>query len=391
MFQATVSDSGLITYMIANFACVLFMLPILRKIKTTVGSQMEAELFFMMICTFLVHIATDTLMLFFREINHAFPYWACNIITIIDEISVLLVGFFWFLFGWVRLQLHNFQKMLFKILISLPAAVDIVLSVVSPWTGFLFQINEAGVYQRGPLYFVQAGTVFSYIILTSVAAVYKANQVKSPSEKNKALSLINFVIAPSAAGILQIINHNTPIMNLGLTLGIYYVYTDMLDLQVFNDSLTGLNNRRRAQYYLSDSLEEASAKPFYVYMIDVDYFKEINDLYGHGEGDRALCVVADALKETAVIFSGFAARLGGDEFLMSAYISSGVIPEKIAGLLNDKIKNSCSTLALPYTVNLSVGYMRCDKEHADLAEVLQKADEMQYMRKREHHKTNELK
>ena len=389
MFQATVSDSGLITYIIANLACVLFMLPMIRKIKTTVGSQMEAELFFVMICIFLVHIVTDSLMLFFSEINLAFPYWACNVITIIDEISVLLVGFFWFLFGWVRMQLSCLQKILFKVLISLPVMIDVVLSVSSPWTGFLFQINDAGVYQRGPLYFIQAGTVFFYIILISCAAMYKANKIKSPSEKNKALSLIKFIIAPSIAGILQIINHNTPIMNLGLTLGIYYVYTDMLDMQIFNDSLTGMNNRRRAQYYLSDSLEEAAENPFYVFMIDIDYFKNINDAYGHSEGDRALCVVADALKETAAVYNGFAARLGGDEFLMSAYISSGVIPERVAGMINEKIKNACTAQNLPYTVNLSVGYMKCDKEHADFAEVLRKADEMQYLHKREHHKTEE--
>lgn len=389
MSDLTITNSGVITYILANFACFLFMLPILRKVTTTVGREMEAKLFFVMICMFLIHLFTDSAMLFFPQLYAISPAWICSVITIADELSLLFVGFFWFLFGWVRLQLHYFDDMRFKVLILIPCIIDIFFAVLSPWKGYIFSIDNHGIYARGPFYFVQVCAVFSYIVLICTAAVIKSHKEKSTFDKNKDLSLIKFMITPAVAGILQIINYQTPIMNLGLALGIYYVYIDMLAMQVFNDSLTGLNNRRKAQYYFTDCLKEASEKPFYVFMIDVDYFKEINDKYGHAEGDRALCMVASSLKDTAGQYDGFAARLGGDEFVMSAFISSGIVPEEMTNIINEKIQRSCKEMNVPYTVNLSVGFMKCDSDQITIMEVLQKADEMQYKSKREHHRWGE--
>ena len=70
-------------------------------------------------------------------------------------------------------------------------------------------------------------------------------------------------------------------MTIGVALAIYLEFIDMLDMQVNNDALTGLNNRRRAEYYLTDCIEDAEKNPFCIYMIDVDHFKQINDTYGH--------------------------------------------------------------------------------------------------------------
>ncbi len=81
------------------------------------------------------------------------------------------------------------------------------------------------------------------------------------------------------------------------------------------DPLTGLSNRRGFDQALDELMSEASrsGEPLSAVLIDVDHFKAVNDTYGHEEGDRVLCRVADMWRD-AVPDRAFLARHGGDEF-----------------------------------------------------------------------------
>jgi diguanylate cyclase (GGDEF)-like protein/PAS domain S-box-containing protein len=84
-----------------------------------------------------------------------------------------------------------------------------------------------------------------------------------------------------------------------------------------HDALTGLPNRRGIASSLSDLFNHSSPKRLSetaVLQIDLDYFKQVNDTFGHAVGDRVLCHVARIL-EDAVRRSDFVGRHGGDEFL----------------------------------------------------------------------------
>ncbi len=81
-----------------------------------------------------------------------------------------------------------------------------------------------------------------------------------------------------------------------------------------HDPLTGLANRR----LLFEQLERrcrAGARPFYLAVLDLDGFREVNQLLGHEGGDRLLCGFAERLRR-AVPAEGMVARLGGDEFVL---------------------------------------------------------------------------
>ena len=93
--------------------------------------------------------------------------------------------------------------------------------------------------------------------------------------------------------------------------------------QIYRDPLTGAYSRHYLEYYLPHRLGQDS-----VMLIDVDDFKDINDIYGHLAGDRALCSSVDAIssciQETDVLI-----RYGGDEFLLlMPDIPEQEIPEK---------------------------------------------------------------
>ena len=86
--------------------------------------------------------------------------------------------------------------------------------------------------------------------------------------------------------------------------------------QADHDELTGLYNKRSLNSYLEDVFEDCllNEKELGILFLDIDYFKQLNDRYGHGKGDAGICAVADTLKKCFP--EDYVARYGGDEFLV---------------------------------------------------------------------------
>ena len=91
-------------------------------------------------------------------------------------------------------------------------------------------------------------------------------------------------------------------------------YNDRLKKEANTDRLTGLFNRRRALEYLDDMISEQNGNPISVAMGDIDFFKKVNDTYGHDIGDVVLKEVAALM--TRMCSDAFVARWGGEEFLI---------------------------------------------------------------------------
>ncbi len=81
------------------------------------------------------------------------------------------------------------------------------------------------------------------------------------------------------------------------------------------DGLTGVCNRRRVNDYLSELNSWLRESDIYVYIVDIDNFKNYNDTYGHLNGDEVLKDVASILKENFESCGGFLGRYGGEEFI----------------------------------------------------------------------------
>ena len=91
---------------------------------------------------------------------------------------------------------------------------------------------------------------------------------------------------------------------------------DELIALAYRDDLTGLYNRRYFRESLTRPLEEASDSTVYTFLlVDIDFFKDINDSYGHQAGDHVLVTVARILTE-AVEAEEIVVRYAGDEFIV---------------------------------------------------------------------------
>jgi diguanylate cyclase (GGDEF)-like protein/PAS domain S-box-containing protein len=90
------------------------------------------------------------------------------------------------------------------------------------------------------------------------------------------------------------------------------------DLQdtAYDDSLTGLGNRRFSEYRVGEEVERRSMRPepLIVGFVDIDHFKRVNDQHGHARGDLVLQTVADVLRKS-LRGSDYVGRWGGEEFI----------------------------------------------------------------------------
>lgn len=105
-----------------------------------------------------------------------------------------------------------------------------------------------------------------------------------------------------------------------------------------HDELSGLYNKRYLSHYMEELFEEAMEKelPLGVLFLDIDYFKQMNDHYGHQKGDDCIIAISDAIR--TCMQDDFAARYGGDEFVILTIGRSREYMEERAKMLVDNIR-----------------------------------------------------
>ncbi len=150
------------------------------------------------------------------------------------------------------------------------------------------------------------------------------------------------------------------------------------------DELTMLSNRRGFESLARHSLGLCRRldKPASLLFFDLDLFKQINDSFGHAEGDRALANFAKLLRDT-FRDSDVLGRLGGDEF---AVLATNVAKETLPGALarlQQAVHAHNSAAQRGYDLLYSVGAVEFDSScHADIVALMAAADTLMYAQKR---------
>lgn len=149
------------------------------------------------------------------------------------------------------------------------------------------------------------------------------------------------------------------------------------------DPLTALDNRRALYLRAPVLLAQASpASPGALLLIDIDHFKQVNDLHGHDAGDRLLMALSDLIRG-ALPHGALAARLGGDEFVILLRGVSGAAAQALGqGLREAFAQQAHAMYATPQPVSLSIGATVVDQPDMELSHWLKRADEALYASKR---------
>ena len=153
------------------------------------------------------------------------------------------------------------------------------------------------------------------------------------------------------------------------------------------DALTSLFNRRYMESHLGTLVEQASArnKPLAVLVLDIDYFKSINDSHGHDAGDDVLREFALRIKRS-IRGIDLACRYGGEEFVIVMPETDMAVAAMVAERLRRRIAAEPFAIqqgarSIPVTISIGLAALRGKNENA--ATVLKRADQALYRAKRD--------
>ncbi|MFD1178043.1 GGDEF domain-containing protein [Paenibacillus puldeungensis] len=170
------------------------------------------------------------------------------------------------------------------------------------------------------------------------------------------------------------------ILLIGFTIVLRFLLKERSALRelAYQDPVTGLLNRNGLDNFWSNYKSKESLA---VLSLDLDFFKEINDTYGHQAGDELLREVSRSLKQVTNK-NQLSFRVGGDEFL---FIMKNCDPNKVrimAGLLLDKIARPYYIEGRDVSVTASIGISISQGYRAERSRMLQEADNAMYYAKR---------
>ncbi|MCB5362713.1 GGDEF domain-containing protein [Pusillimonas sp. CC-YST705] len=150
-----------------------------------------------------------------------------------------------------------------------------------------------------------------------------------------------------------------------------------LHADVHTDPLTGLGNRRSLDAALTEF--QTANLPFAAVSVDIDFFKKINDTYGHDVGDQVLQSLANCLKEVCRA-GDVPCRVGGEEFLILLPGTDKHAAAQMAERLRRQVEAADMPMVGNITVSLGVAHWPDDAK--SIAAVLKLADDMLYQAKR---------
>ena len=241
---------------------------------------------------------------------------------------------------------------------------------------WMFGFDENLQYRRYAGFIVYLILLFVMSAGFSVLLLVRAGNESDPSRRGLFRLVSSFPVCLLLALLLSQLGESVPVICVCMLMEVVCIFVGNMNHQISTDMLTRVNNRQNLDRFLEYKMVN-HFEQIWLLMIDVDYFKKINDTMGHLEGDRALERVSDVLKIACRNFipRPFIARYGGDEFTI---VMEG--QEKDVNQLCILIRRKMEETDLegkPYKLRVSVGRGKL-KSGMTYRELVAEADEELY-------------
>lgn len=370
-------------YVEVNLGCVCILALLLYSIKRLPTPQLKYTLFQNLIFFHIIYFISDSAWALVNDgvlPKNVFSVLAVNYLNVV---IMPFVAYSCFIFAEIGTRTDMTRKQIerFQLELLIPIVLQAIVLLFSFCWSPDFWLDE----RLEPIdfyYFILSFTPMCYWVAATIRGLLRARNIQNRPNFRTYLIVASYTPGVLIAGGAQVIfSLTTPIFCFWCTFIILFVYLYLQNQLISTDSLTMLNNRNRLHHYLHQQRDE---KDSFVIMVDVDHFKQINDTYGHAEGDKALVLVSQALKKAceSLSYSMFLCRYGGDEFLLIAQTNvPDDVVNKIKECLQEEIANQKRSLS--YTIEASVGFARWDGHPESFKESMINADKKMYEDKRD--------
>lgn len=380
----------MVTYIAVDFFCIIIAVTMWLNIKSDFGSEFEVKSLRRALTSYVCFLVLGLVWMLIQDKYIAFNQvtgWLANSLSLI---CMSLTTYFWFLFAMARIRRNGKRPGRFsEFICMIPIVLEILLCLTTQINGWVFRIAADGTYQKGPLFVFTSSLQYFYSICVCIYGIWYGVREKNHDKRNLCFLISSFILFPMFAGIIEIIIGGTPIMAPAIITALFIVFAYTQRSQIYNDSLTGLNNRRRLISLLEYRLAQTDAQhPLAIYILDANNFKKINDKHGHAEGDNALITISESMRRLAGEYNLFVSRFGGDEFVIVDYNTVLNNPRLVIDRFNSILKHRCEEKELEYYITAAIGYTIINNSDIQPEEAIKSADKMLYDKKksRVHHR-----
>lgn len=294
----------------------------------------------------------------------------------------VMIGYLWAKFIMVHMNItfSNIRRNIYRTI----GLISIVLLVINIFYPLVFSVSD-GRYQRG----------FAYIIFPIFAAFYILDSLYlyvKRVKKNGSLKLfpVHIFLIPVILGVvIQAFFVEIAITWTSIAISVAGIMTALKNEIIFIDCLTGLYNRMYLEFLHKRACNKKDCWVSGI-MIDLNGFKQINDNYGHAEGDLALCIVADLLRKSFSEY-GVVTRFAGDEFVIMLNTTDEQLIQKIikSAKKNFVIENEKNNK--PYQLSASMGYAITNLSNETIDDFMNRIDEQMYQDKMKYYEHNDCR
>lgn len=373
-------------YIEINVVCASILLFLIYVNWRGVVREMEQIVF--------TNISIHSLLLFLLDVlwrvcnGRSFPgsHTLIELVSAAYFIQAALLGYSWLRYFFFLDPNHSMGRSLKRHAYAAPVYALALLNVFSIWTGWIFSVDANNVYHRGPLIWFQHLIGSTYLILPAIIAWVHSRSKRNYPNRKRLLLVSSMGLLAFVASVAQLLLPGLSVFCVGVTFGLLIIFMEDQHQRVSIDPLTRLNNRTQLRLFLDTKVAASSpGKHLVMFIMDLDYFKQINDKYGHMEGDKALITLSNVLKRILGPRGFYIARIGGDEFVTVAELRNFSDADKVIALLKDALAGESEKL--PYDISLSVGFSEYCHGNDTIHEWFERADRELYKVKSQRHTT----
>lgn len=292
----------------------------------------------------------------------------------------VMIGYLWAKFIMVHMNIpfSDIRRNIYRTI----GLISIVLLVINIFYPLVFSVSD-GRYQRG----------FAYIIFLLFAAFYILDSLYlyvKRVKKNGSLKLfpVHIFLIPVILGVvIQAFFVEIAITWTSIAISVAGIMTALKNEIIFTDCLTGLYNREYLEFLHKRACNKKDCWVSGI-MIDLNGFKQINDNYGHAEGDLALCIVADLLLKSFSEY-GVVTRYAGDEFVIMLNTTDDQLIQKIIKSAKKNFVTENEKSDKPYQLSASMGYAITNLSNETIDDFMNRIDEQMYQDKMKYYEHND--
>lgn len=295
-----------VDYEICTIVFLIFLI-IMSSTKKRL-ENFQSKMFKVYVIGTFTNVCLDVITCYTIEYYKIVPVWLNYLLNAVFLAVQFLIPTIFTMYVYSRTEKIKKNRSHFLQIMYLPAVFGVLLVITNIWTDYIFYFDETG-YHHGKLH------IYLYInaIIYAVGTLIYTVAFRKILKRNQCLFVCAMIAVALIPTLIQFVFPNYMLSGVGTALSVYMMYLTNENLVVYVDSTTGALNREAFTFHVNESLKRGM--PEQIFILALDNFKIINEIYGMEGGNQLMRMLVSALQKEYSDSQVF--RFGGDTFAVT--------------------------------------------------------------------------